>query len=136
MKGTGLKKLWGIVLMIMLFWGICFPLAAHGEEFAEQDPEPGAGISEELGIDTNSLKDNLPPAAREFVNENGISPDNTEAITGISPMDVVKYVWSEFKGSLIRPIRVLASLMAVILVAAVIESMEYIISIKSMSKIF
>ena len=98
--------------------------------------QQGAGISEELEIDTDSLGDNLTPEVREFVEENGFTPDNTNAMTGITPTDVIKYVWDRFRESLIKPLRVLASLMAVILVAAVIESMEDSISSKSMSKIF
>ena len=127
-----MKKLSGIFLIIVFFCGTFLPFTAY----AEQYPEQAADISEELGIDTDSLTDSLPPEAREFVYENGFSPDNTEAMTGISPIDVIKYVWNEFKGALVRPVRVLASLMAVILVAAVIESMEDSISSKSMSKIF
>ena len=131
-----MKKLSGIVLIITMLF-IFFPsMAVFAEESGEAYRNGGAGISEELGIDTGSLGDNLTPEVREFVDESGLSPDNTEAMTGISPIDMIKYVWNEFRGALIRPVRVLASLMAVILIAAVIESMEDSISSKPMSKIF
>lgn len=124
-----MKKFFSVVLILIFFLPALFEITA----FAEQGT---ASISEELEIDTESLGDNLTPEVREFVEENGLYPDNTESMTKISPIDVIKYVWNEFKGSLIRPLRVLASLMAVILVAAVIESMEDSISSKPMSKIF
>ena len=127
-----MKKFVGTVLILIILYSFFLPMTAY----AEQGQVPGAGISEELEIDTDSLGDNLTPEVREFVQENGITPDNTAAMTGISPIDVIKYVWDQFRESLVRPLRVLASLMAVILAAAVIESMEDSISSKPMSKIF
>ena len=123
-----MKKIFWILIVFTIFSVICPCMTAYAQQ--------GAGISEELEINTDSLGDNLTPEVREFVEENGFTPDNTNAMTGITPTDVIKYVWDRFRESLIKPLRVLASLMAVILVAAVIESMEDSISSKSMSKIF
>ena len=131
-----MKKITGIILIITMLFTFFSDMTVCADEAGEAYRNGGAGLSEELGIDTDSLGDNLTPEVREFVDENGLTPDNTEAMTGISPIDMIKYVWNEFRGSLIRPVRVLASLMAVILVAAVIESMEDSISSKPMSKIF
>ena len=124
-----MKKILESLLIIMIFFWCCPAFTAY----AVQET---ASISEELEINTESLGDNLTPEVREFVEENGFSPDNTGAMTKISPIDVLKYVWNEFREALIRPLRVLASLLAVILVASIIESMEDSISSKSMSKIF
>lgn len=94
------------------------------------------GIAEELEIDTDSLTDNLSPDVREILDKNGLTPDNTGAMTEITPKDVFRYIWEQFRLSLTKPLRILASLMAVILVAAVIEGMEESIANKSLSKIF
>ncbi len=119
-------------LLIMLICSAFFVLFAGVRTYAEE----AADISEELNIDTGSLGDELTPEVREFIDENGITPDNTDAMTGITPSEVFKYIWETFKSSAVRPLKLLASLMAVILIAAVIESMEDSISSRSMSKIF
>lgn len=93
-------------------------------------------IAGELGIDTDSLSDGLTPEAKDFFAENNIAADNPEAIAEITPRDVFLYVWEEFKKSLSKPLRVLSSLLAVILVAALVEGMEDSIPNKSLSKIF
>lgn len=91
------------------------------QESARQDISEIAG---ELGIDTGSLSDELTPEAKDFFAENNIAADNPEAIAEITPKDVFIYVWEEFKKSLSKPLTVLSSLLAVILVAALIEGME------------
>lgn len=119
-------------LLIMLICSAFFALLAGVRTYAEETVD----ISEELNIDTGSLGDDLAPEVREFIDEKGITPDNTDAMTGITPSEVFKYIWETFKSSAVRPLKILASLMAVILIAAVIESMEDSISSRSMSKIF
>ncbi len=104
-----------------------------GQNSVQQDISE---IAEELGIDTGSLSDELTPEAKDFLAENNIAADNPEAIAEITPKDVFLYVWEEFKKSLSKPLRVLSSLLAVILVAALIEGMEDSIPNKSLSKIF
>ncbi len=89
-----------------------------------------------MGIDTGSLSDDLTPEAKDIFAENNIAADNPEAIAEITPKDVFLYIWEEFKKSLSKPLRVLSSLLAVILVAALIEGMEDSIPNKSLSKIF
>lgn len=96
----------------------------------------GTSIADELDIDTEGITDNLTPEAKEFFDENGISPADPETMTGISPKDVFSYIWEEFKSALKKPLKAFASIMAVILVAAFIESMEDSLSNKSLSKIF
>lgn len=93
-------------------------------------------ISEELEIDTDSITDNLSSDVLGIMEENGITPDNTGAMTEISPKDVFGYIWQQFRLALTKPLRTLASLIGIILIAAVIECMEDSISNKSLSKIF
>lgn len=98
--------------------------------------QDSGNIADELGIDTSGINEGLTPEARAVLEENGLTADNPEAISQITPRDVFRYVWEEFKKSLAKPLKLLVSLMAIILVAAVIESMEESIHNKSLSKIF
>lgn len=93
-------------------------------------------IADELGIDVGGVSDNLTPEAKEILEENGLTVDNTDAVSEITPKKIWGYIWSEFKKSLTRPLKALASLLAVILVAALIEGMRDSIPNKGLSKIF
>ena len=83
--------------------------------------QDSGNIADELGIDTSGINEGLTPEARAVLQENGLTADNPEAISQITPRDVFRYVWEEFKSSLAKPLKLLVSLMAIILVAAVIE---------------
>lgn len=121
-----MKKIFAVFLCTLISaFSVCAAVSA--EEF---------GIAGELELDTDSLTDSLSPDVREILEENGLTPDGTGAMTEITPKDVFGYVWGQFRRSLTKPLRTLASLMAVILIAAVIESMEESISNRSLSKIF
>ncbi len=115
---------------------ICLCLYAPKVSAEESPRESPSEIADELGIDLSGVNDNLTPEAKEILEENGLTVDNTEAVTEITPKKIFAYIGSEFKKSLVRPLKTLASLLAVILVAALIESMQDSIPNKSLSKIF
>ncbi|MCM1328568.1 MAG: stage III sporulation protein AE [Ruminococcus sp.] len=115
-------------LLMIIFGGISVS--------AEMAAGTSTNIADELDIDTEGITENLTPEAKEFFEENGISPSDPETMTEISPKDVFSYIWEEFKSALQKPLKVFASVMAVILIAAFIESMEDSLSNKSLSKIF
>lgn len=93
-------------------------------------------MAEELGIDVGGMNKGLTPEAKEILDEKNLTVDNPSAMSEITPKDVFRYIWEEFKKSLTKPLRLLVSLMAVILVAALIEGMEDSIPNKSLSRIF
>lgn len=93
-------------------------------------------ITAELGIDTQTMNDNLPPEARSFIDEKNLSVDNTDTMTEITPAEVITYIWNTFKDKLTKPIKVLASLLSVILISAVVNSMDGCFSNKSTSGMF
>lgn len=93
-------------------------------------------IADELGIETGGLTEKLSPEVREIIEERGITPDDPASMTKITAKDVFAYVWGEFTAALKKPLKVFASLLAVILIAALIESMEDSLSGSSLSKIF
>ncbi|MDE7288166.1 MAG: stage III sporulation protein AE [Oscillospiraceae bacterium] len=118
-----------ILIFLSVFFLIFFTgMTASAEEMLN--------IADELEIDTEGIDENLTPEVKEFFEENNISPSNPETMTEIMPKDVFAYVWEQFKTALKKPIKVFASIMAVILIAAFIESMEDSMSNKSLSKIF
>lgn len=123
-----MKKIFTVLIVILIGVRLTAFTAAAQESPAE--------IADELGIDTSGVSENLPPEARDVLEENNLTVDNTEAMTEITPKQVFAYIWDEFKKSLVRPLATLASLLAVILVAALIESMRDSMPNKSLSKIF
>lgn len=123
-----MKKLFLVFLSVLIF-----------AAFAEITVSAESGINniaDELDIDTEGIDEGLTPEVKEFFEEKNISPDDPEAITEITPRDVFKYVWGQFKDALKKPFKIFASVMAVILIAAFIESMEDSLSNRSLSKIF
>lgn len=93
-------------------------------------------IIDEIGIDTGVIEDSLTPEMKTFVDENDISVENTEAMTKITPTEVLAYIWDTFKDKLTKPMKVFASLIAIILVSVLVGSMEDSFSSKSMSGMF
>ncbi|MDE7278249.1 MAG: stage III sporulation protein AE, partial [Oscillospiraceae bacterium] len=124
------------VIFIIAIFTLDQPFVLSVQAVHEVQTRENSYIAEELGIDTSGLNDNLTPEARDLLEENGLTVDNPEAMAEITPKDVFLYVWEEFKKSLVRPLAVLVSLLAVILISALIEGMEDSIPNKSLSKIF
>lgn len=119
------RSLWIFFISSVIF------LFGHGiSAYAEND------IAEELKIDTGSISDELSPEILEILEENAITPDNTDNMTKITPSEIFGYIFKTFKEAAVRPLKLLAALMAVILTASVTGSMEDSISSKPLSKIF
>ena len=93
-------------------------------------------ITTELGIDTQSIDDNLTPEARQFINDNKISVENTDAMIEITPSEVFVYIWDTFREKLIKPLKILISLLAVMLISILVNNMEDSLSNKSISGMF
>lgn len=119
------------ILLIMLAAGMIlfFPwVTVYAEETGS--------IAEELGIDTSAITENLSPDVREFAEEHNLTVENTEAMSEITPGQVLGYIWDTFCEKLKEPLKLLASLMSVILVSAIVSSTEDTVSNKSLSKVF
>lgn len=122
-----MKKFLFVFFIVMLIFPV-FGVTA----FAQSDNN----IAEELEIDTDGLEDKLTPEVRDIIEEKNLTPDNTDAMTQITPKEIFRYIWDQFRIALVKPLKIMASLLAVILVASLIESMEDSIADKSLSKIF
>lgn len=128
------KKIFAVIAVVIFTLYQPFVLSVQAVQGAQT--RDISEVAEELGIDTGSMNENLTPEARELLEDNGLTVDNPEAMAEITPKDVFRYVWEEFKKSLVKPLAVLVSLLAVILVSALIEGMEDSIPNKSLSGIF
>lgn len=121
-----MKKVICVFIAAVTF--IFMPLKVYAQE--------QVNIIDEIGIDTGVIEDSLSPEMKTFVDENDISVENTEAMTKITPTEVLAYIWDTFKDKLTKPMKVFASLIAIILVSVLVGSMEDSFSSKSMSGMF
>lgn len=121
-----MKKIASIVLVIMAL--LFFPFKAYAQEETV--------LTDELGIDTGMIYDNLTPEAKDFIDEKNLSVENTEAMTEITPQEVLVYIWDTFKDKLTKPLKILASLLSVMLISVIVNSTEDSLSSKSMSGMF
>lgn len=122
-----MKKIF-LLLIIMILIFFLPPLTVCAEDTAS--------ISDELGINLNSINENLPFDVQNFLSENNLTVENSEAMTQITPKEVLLYIWDQFKAHLGKPLKILTSLLSIILIAAVIEGTQDSIANKSVSGIF
>lgn len=115
-----------VILVLAVFIFPCINVSAQNDY---------SSLVNELEINTD-ISSGLTPEVQEFINNNNLSVDNTDVMTKITPTEVLSYIWKQFKNQLSKPLKILASLLAIILIAAVIESMEDSLSNKPISKIF
>lgn len=123
-----MKRIFTVLAAVLFIW-VMPCVTVFGEESAPS-------IAEELEIDTSRLGDSLTPEVREFIEEKNFTVDNTDAMTKITPKEVLEYVWEQFKDKLTSPLKLLASLLAVIIAASLIESVEDSFASKSTAKLF
>ena len=121
-----MKKI--VCIFILVIMSIFFPIRTCAQEQSD--------IIKELGIDAQSIDDNLTPEAKHFIDENNISVENTDAMTKITPSEVLIYIWDTFKESLDKPFKILISLLVIMLISVLVNSMEDSLSNKSMSGMF
>lgn len=118
-----------IVYMLILIVVIIFlPLKARAQE--------QTSITDELGIDTEIVDDSIPPEVKNFIDEKNISVENTDTMTEITPLEVLAYIWDIFKDNLTKPLQILASLLAIMLISVIVNNMEDSLSNKSTSGMF
>lgn len=93
-------------------------------------------ITDELGIDTEIVDDSIPPEVKSFIDEKNISVEKTDTMTEITPLEVLAYIWDIFKENLKKPLQILASLLAIMLISVIVNNMEDTLSNKSTSGMF
>ena len=78
----------------------------------------------------------IPENAQEFIDDNDIGISEPDGVLELTPMAVIKAVWEEFLSALAFPLKMLASLIAVILVSSVMGGMGVAAKIGGMSRIY
>ena len=93
------------VLTLMLF-----SFSVSAEEISLDD------LAEEYGI--NEISEALPYDAESFLRDKGISPDDPDSITKLTPKTVISYMWEKLKYSAAAPVRLFGIVLSVIILGA------------------
>lgn len=79
-----------------------------------------SSLAEDYGI--GETADKLPYSAAEFLEENGISPDDPEGVMSLSPKTVIEYTVEKFKHSAAMPLKIFGSIISVIILSAAVSA--------------
>lgn len=90
----------------------------------------------EIGADVSSLNESIPSNVEDIIYENEISVENTDAVTNISPADVINYMVDQIKIKLNYPLRLLGMLLAVIAASSLTESLGNCIGNRSVQNVY
>lgn len=73
-------------------------------------------LAEEYGI--SEISEALPYDTESFLKDKGISPDDPDSITKLTPKTVISYMWGKLKYSAAAPIRLFGIILSVIILGA------------------
>lgn len=93
-------------------------------------------IADELGIDINSAKSNIPDDVSEIIEEHNFSADNTDAISSITITDIINYLVDTVKDKLKAPAKLLTALLAVIILSSLINGIGESLKNKSLERVY
>ncbi|MDR0946438.1 MAG: stage III sporulation protein AE [Ruminococcus sp.] len=127
-----MKKLCSLILLLILI--IVFPPPIFAEESAAEDPAEIA--ADEIGIDVSQIQGDLPDSAYDMLDDNGITPTSTDSMTQLNPLDIFGYIWETLTSKITYPLRVFASILAVILLSALVEGLQDTISDPKLTRIY
>ena len=89
---------------------LLFPFSVSAEEISLGE------LAEEYGI--NEVSEALPYDAESFLRDKGISPDDPDSITKLTPKTVISYMWEKLKYSAAAPVRLFGIVLSVIILGA------------------
>ncbi len=121
-----MKKIICILICTLLY------LFFFGQYHSADDEELISRLESEAG----EINDNLPDEVNDFLDDNDISVEDTEKMTSITPGDVFRYIWGEFKTKLKMPLKTLACLLGAVLISSLAGSMGDTITNKSLTRIY
>jgi stage III sporulation protein AE len=124
-----MKKIVSILFALFLIVSLQTAVFAQTEEEL-------ASAAEEIGIDVEELQADVPDSAEDLLDQRGITPTNTEAMTGIKPSEVLSYLWETVKSKVSYPLKIFAAIVAVIILSAVVEGLQDTIADKKLTKIY
>lgn len=109
MKRTVLFVIWLCIFLL-------FPSEVYAEETAYAETADISSLADEYGI--YEAEEYLPYDTAEFLRENGISPDDPDGITSLSPKTVISYMLEKLKYGAAAPVRLLGTVLSVIILSA------------------
>ncbi len=118
-------KIKRIVLIILLL--LVFPMTVFAEDHYSEFAEKSGAYS---------LEENAPKEAKGYLDENGVTIDDPNTILTISPLDVLKNIWDGFKEKLKAPMNMFMCVVAVILIAALLDGMQNTVTSQGLTKVF
>jgi stage III sporulation protein AE len=124
-----MKKILSLLLAFSLV--LLTPLCV----FAAGENELSSAAAE-IGVDVDELQEGVPDSAEDLLDENGITPTNTEAMTSLKPSDVLGYLWQTAKDKAAYPLKVFAAVVAVIMLSALVEGLQDTVADKKLTKIY
>ena len=74
--------------------------------------------------------------AGEFIESNDITVSETDGIMNISPKTVFEYMWDNFKESLVRPFKMLVSILIIVILSSFAEGIGDISGKSGVSKVY
>lgn len=114
-----------VCFLILLAAAFFLHTAVFAEQTASSEGSSNSYYQEQLqqsGAD--QLQDKLPDDTKKILQELGISGSDWNSITSITPQNYFQKILSVFTGKVKNPLRVLASVIAIILLCALLEGMK------------
>lgn len=114
-----------VCFLILILAAFLFHTAAFAEQTASSQSSMESYYQEQLeqsGAD--KLQDKLPDDTKKILQELGISGSDWNSITSITPQNYFEKILSVFTGKAKNPLRVLASVIAIILLCALLDGMK------------
>lgn len=88
-------------------------------------------FAEDFGITVDP-----PSGSEEFFEENEINISEPESIIKITPAEVFKYMWKEFKGTLSMPLKTLGIMIIVIMISAAMKNTGDTVENKNLTTVY
>lgn len=102
-----------------------FCKTANAEQFEyDMDDEPNIYNDLYSGIMTEDFNDSIPDAAKQFIYDYGIAPENPSSFDELLSEKGISAIWQTLKNYILSPIKTAAVLLTVILLLSVISGLK------------
>lgn len=104
-----------IIKIMSVLIAVIFLMCAVSGSISAEELDLGK-LAEEYGI--SDLSDGLSYDAESFLQENGISPDDPDSITKITPKTVISYLYEKLCHTAAAPVRLFGMILAAVMLGA------------------
>ncbi|MBQ6826245.1 MAG: hypothetical protein IJP34_06275 [Clostridia bacterium] len=108
------------ILLLIFILSIIFSVKCTAEGTSTEDFL--SSQAENIGAD--ELENSLPDFAKDFLNSEGISPENPEWVNSLTAENVFLHIWSFLKSGGKKPLVSAAGILSVILISAALSNTE------------